>query len=109
MSGIVLPSSDGATLNIAIIGEFNRSVRLAFVDAYRHKKDQYEKYVIDLSECDQAGNEAIDMLLEMQDYLDADKEVLWIKDCAPCTQNIIEQADIKKLFSIEIDSVLKSD
>ncbi len=31
----------------------------------------------------------IDMLQEMQDYLDADKESLWIKDCEPYVQNII--------------------
>ncbi len=102
MGGIVLPSSDGATLNIGIIGEFSLSVRIAFVDAYRHKKGQYDKYVIDLRECDQADNAAIDMLLEMQEYLDADKEALWIKDCEPCVQNIIEQADIQKLFTIDL-------
>jgi anti-anti-sigma regulatory factor len=102
MSGIVLPSSDGATLNIGIIGEFSLSVRVSFVDAYKHKKGHYDKYVIDLSECIQADNEAIDMLLEMQDYLDADKEALWIKDCEPCVQNIIEQADIQKLFTIDL-------
>ncbi len=104
MSGIVLPSSDGNTLNIGIIGEFSLSVRVAFVDAYRHKKGQYDKYVIDLSECDQADNGAIDMLLEMQDYLGADKEALWIKDCEPFVQNIIEQADIQKMFTINLIS-----
>ena len=104
MGGIVLPSSDGATLNIGIIGEFSSSVRVFFVDAYKHKKGQYDKYVIDLSECDQADNAAIDMLLEMQDYLDADKEALWIKDCGPYVQNIIEQADIQKMFTIDLIS-----
>ena len=104
MGGIVLPSSDGATLNIGIIGEFSSSVRVSFVDAYNHKKGQYDKYVIDLSECDQADNAAIDMLLEMQDYLDADKEALWIKDCEPYVQNIIEQADIQKMFTIDLIS-----
>ncbi len=104
MGGIVLPSSDGATLNICIIGEFNSSVHVSFVDAYNHKKAQYDKYVIDLSECDQADNAAIDMLLEMQDYLDADKEALWIKDCGPYVQNIIEQADIQKMFTIDLIS-----
>ncbi len=104
MSGIVLPSSDGKTLNIGIIGEFSLSVRAAFVDAYKHKKGQYDKYVIDLRECDQADNAAIDMLLEMQDYLGADKEVLWIKDCEPGVNNIIEQADIQKLFTIDLIS-----
>ncbi len=102
MRGIILPSSDGTTLNIGIIGVFNLSVRVAFVDAYKYKKGQYDKYVIDLCECDQADNAAIDMLLEMQDYLDADKEALWIKDCEPCVQNIIEQADIQKLFTIDL-------
>ncbi|MFB3101564.1 MAG: STAS domain-containing protein [Gammaproteobacteria bacterium] len=102
MSGIVLPSSDGNTLNIGIIGEFSLSVRVAFVDAYKSKKGQYDKYVIDLSDCDQADNAAIDMLLEMQDYLDADKEALWIKDCEPFVQNIIEQADIQKMFTIDL-------
>ena len=102
MGGVVLPSSDGATLNISIIGEFSLSVRLSFIDAYKHKKGQYDKYVIDLSECDQADNAAIDMLLEMQDYLDADKEALWIKDCEPGVKNIIEQADIQKMFTIDL-------
>jgi len=102
MGGVVLPSSDGATLNISIIGEFSLSVRLSFIDAYKYKKGQYDKYVIDLSECDQADNVAIDMLLEMQDYLGADKEVLWIKDCEPFVQNIIEQADIQKMFTIDL-------
>ncbi len=104
MSGIVLPSSDGNTLNIGIIGEFSLSVRVAFVDAYRHKKGQYDKYVIDLRDCDQADNAAIDMLLEMQEYLDADKEELWIKDCEPYVQNIIEQIDIQKMFTIDLIS-----
>ena len=102
MSGIILPSLDGATLNIAIIGEFSLPVRVSFVDAYDHKKGRYDKYVIDLSECDQADNATIDILLEMQDYLDADKEALWIKDCEPCVNNIIEQADIQKLFTIDL-------
>jgi len=44
------------------------------------------------------------MLLEMQDYLDADKEALWIKDCEPHVQNIIEQADIQKMFTIDLIS-----
>ena len=104
MGGIVLPNSEGATLIIGIIGEFSSSVHASFVDAYKHKKDQYDKYVIDLSECDQADNAAIDMLLEMQDYLDADKEALWIKDCEPYVQNIIEQADIQKMFTIDLIS-----
>jgi len=46
----------------------------------------------------------IDMLQEMQDYLDADKEALWIKDCEPYVQNIIEQADIQKMFTIDLIS-----
>ena len=46
----------------------------------------------------------IDMLQEMQDYLDADKEALWIKDCEPHVQNIIEQADIQKMFTIDLIS-----
>ncbi len=104
MRGIVLPSVDGATLNIGIIGVFNLSVRTSFVDAYKHKKGYYDKYVIDLCECDQADNTAIDLLLEMQDHLNADKEMLWIKDCEPCVQNIIEQADIQKLFTIDLTS-----
>ena len=104
MSGIVLPSSDGDTLNIGIVGEFSASVLASFVNAYQHKKGLYDKYVIDLSECDQADNAAIDMLLEMQDYLDADKEALWIKDCEPYVQNIIEQADIQKMFTIDLIS-----
>ena len=104
MRGIVLPSVDGATLNIGIVGEFSLSVRESFVDAYKHKKGHYDKYVIDLSNCDEADNTAIDLLLEMQDYLDADKEMLWIKDCEPCVQNIIEQADIQKLFTIDLIS-----
>ncbi len=102
MDGIVLQSSDGTTLNISIIGEFSSSVHTSFVDAYKHKKGQYDKYVIDLSECDQADNAAIDLLLEMQDYLNADKEALWIKDCEPYVQNIIEQADIQRMFTIEL-------
>ncbi len=104
MGGIVLPSSEGATLIIGIIGEFSSSVHASFVDAYKHKKGLYDNYVIDLSECDQAENAAIDMLLEMQDYLDADKEALWIKDCEPYVQNIIEQADIQKMFTIDLIS-----
>lgn len=104
MSGIVLPSSDGTTLNIGIIGEFSLSVRVAFVDAYKSKKGQYDKYVIDLRECDQADNAAIDMLLEMQDYLDADKAALLIKDCEPGVKNIIGQVDIQKLFTIDLIS-----
>ncbi len=58
--------------------------------------------MIDLSECDQADNAAIDLLLEMKDYLDADKEALWIKDCEPGVKNIIEQADIQKMFTIDL-------
>ena len=38
----------------------------------------------------------------MQEYLDADKEALWIKDCEPGVKNIIEQADIQKLFTIDL-------
>ncbi len=44
------------------------------------------------------------MLQEMQDYLDVDKEVLWIKDYEPYVQNIIEQADIQKMFTIDFIS-----
>ena len=67
MGGIVLPNSEGATLIIGIIGELSSSVHASFVDAYKHKKGQYDKYVIDLSECDHADNAAIDMIQEMQD------------------------------------------
>ena len=104
MGGIVLPSSDGDTLNISIIGEFSASVLASFVSAYQHKKGQYDKYVIDLSECDRADNAAIDMLLGMQDYLDADKDALWIKDCEPYVQNMIEQVDIQKMFTTDLIS-----
>ena len=104
MRGIVLPSSDGDTLNIGIVGEFRISVLTSFVNAYQHKKGQYNKYVIDLSECDQADNAAIDMLLDMQEYLDVDKDALWIKDCEPYVLNIIEQADIQKMFTIDLIS-----
>ncbi len=44
------------------------------------------------------------MLQEMQDSLGADKEALWIKDCEPYVQNIIKQADIQKMFTIDLIS-----
>jgi len=33
-----------------------------------------------------------------------DSEALWIKDCEPYVQNIIEQADIQKMFTIDLIS-----
>jgi len=44
------------------------------------------------------------MLLDMQEYLDAEKDALWIKDREPYVQNIIEQADIQKMFTIDLIS-----
>lgn len=93
-------NSKDKELTVRISGTFVFDIYKEFTRVYKDNKGKYDKFILDMRETKYMDTSALAMLLQMREYLEADKKDIHIINCNNNVGNLFKISNFDELFTL---------
>ncbi|MBF0550828.1 MAG: STAS domain-containing protein [Deltaproteobacteria bacterium] len=109
MAVVSTQSDDGTILNISVIGKFDITSHVSFIQAYRDKLSYYgdklrllSRVVVDISKVEYMDSTALGMLLILQEKATvANMADVVLSNCPPCIKETLKNIGADRIVKVD--------